>query len=90
MIEDDELNLVISSKSKAIIIDGYLFSIDIYRLEQDRAWTLEVIDCKGTSHVLEDQLSCDIEARDAAIKAIEAEGAIAFMRGNNVVPFRQF
>ncbi|MGO7172172.1 hypothetical protein AB9F47_34505 [Rhizobium leguminosarum] len=89
MIEDDELNLVISSKSKAIIIDGYLFSIDIYRLEQDRAWTLEVTDCKGTSHVLEDQLSCDIEARDAAIKAIEAEGAIAFMRGNNVVPFRQ-
>ena len=89
MIEDHEPNLVISSKSMKIIIDGYPFSIDIHRLETDQTWTLEVMDCKGTSHIWEVQFSSDGEARDAAIKAIEGEGGISFMRGNNVIPFRQ-
>ncbi|MGV1768045.1 hypothetical protein [Rhizobium rhizogenes] len=89
MIEDDEPNLVISSKSKIVTIDGYPFSINLYRLERERAWTLEVTDCKGTSHVWEVQFSSESEARDAAIKAIESEGGSAFIRGNNVVPFRQ-
>ncbi|MCJ9720023.1 hypothetical protein MOV66_00110 [Agrobacterium sp. SHOUNA12C] len=89
MIEDDDTNVVISSKSKRIIIDGYLFSIDIHRLETDRAWTLEVIDCEATSHVWDEQFPSDSEARDTAIKVIEREGAIAFMLGTNVIPFRQ-
>ncbi|MEH0294217.1 hypothetical protein V6R98_18680 [Agrobacterium sp. CCNWLW71] len=89
MIEDDEPNLVTSGKSKRIVVDGYPFSIDIFRLETDTTWTLEVIDHQNTSHVWDDQFESDTEARDVAVKTIEAEGALAFMRGNNVIPFRQ-
>lgn len=89
MIEDDEPNLVTSGKSNRIVVDGYPFSIDIFRLETDTTWTLEVVDLNNTSHVWDEQFRSDAEARDVALKTIEAEGAVAFMRGNNVIPFRQ-
>jgi len=87
--DNDEPNLVTSGKSKSIVVDGYSFSIDIYRLETDPTWTLEVVDHHGTSHVWDQQFVSDADARDMAINAIETEGALAFMRGNNVIPFRQ-
>ncbi|MGN6363360.1 hypothetical protein [Asticcacaulis taihuensis] len=89
MTEDDEPNLVTSGKSRKIIVDGYPFSIDIYRLETDAAWTLEVVDKDGNSHVWDEPFISDAKARDAAINALDTEGAVAFMRGQNVVPFRQ-
>ncbi len=86
---DDEPNLVTSGKSQRGIIYGFPFSIEIYRLEQDKTWKLKVVDHKGTSHGWDDQFTSDKEARNTAIQAIEAEGAMAFMRGNNVIPFRK-
>lgn len=86
--DDDEPNIVTSGKSMAVLIDGVRFQIEIYRLETDSTWTLEVVDPENTSHVWEDQFASDRDARDAAIKAIESEGAVAFMRGDNVIPFR--
>lgn len=88
MTEEDEPSIVTSGKSQKITIDGVRFNIEIYRLETDTFWTLEVVDAENTSHVWQDQFSSDKDARDAAIKTIESEGAIAFMRGNNVIPFR--
>ena len=85
---DDEPNIVTSSKSMAVLIDGLRFQIEIYRLETDSTWTLEVVDPENSSHVWEDQFASDRDARDAAIKAIESEGVAAFMRGDNVIPFR--
>lgn len=58
-------------------------------MENDTTWTLEVIDQQSTSHVWDEQFQSDAEARDVAVKTIEAEGAIAFMRGSNVIPFRR-
>ncbi|RRN67539.1 hypothetical protein [Agrobacterium deltaense] len=89
MIEDDDPNLVTSGKSKRIVVDGYPFSINIFRLETYTTWTLEVVDHQNTSHVWDDQFESDTEARDVAVKTIKAEGALAFMRGKNVIPFRQ-
>jgi len=86
--DDDEPNLVASGKSQVTVVDGVRFSIEIYRLETDPAWTLEVVDPEGTSHVWEEQFVSDKDARNVAIKAIETEGAAAFMRGDNVIPFR--
>lgn len=86
---DEEPNLVTSGKSTRVVIGGYLFYVDIFRLEADKTWTLEVVDHKNTSHVWDEQFQSDAEARDVAVKTIEAEGAIAFMRGSNVVPFRR-
>jgi len=89
MTDDETPNILTSGKSAKIEIDGYAFSIDIYRLETDQAWTLEVVDHQGTSHVWDEQFPSDGDARDAAMEAIESGGAIAFMRGDNVIPFRK-
>jgi hypothetical protein len=88
-MNEDEPNLVTSGKSQHVVVDGYPFSIEIYRLETDKTWTLEIVDIEGTSHVWDEQFKSDKDARNTAIQAIEAEGAIAFMRGDNVIPFRK-
>ena len=86
---DDEPNIVTSGRSQKITIDGLPFSIEIYRLEDDTTWTLEVVDRENASHVWDHEFVSDTEARDTAIAAIKSEGAVAFMRGDNVVPFRR-
>jgi hypothetical protein len=88
-MDEDEPNLVNSGKSQHVVVDGYPFSIEIYRLETDKTWTLEVVDHAGTSHVWDEQFRSDKDARNTAIQAIEAEGAVAFIRGNNVILFRK-
>ncbi len=85
---EKEPNLVTSAKSQRVVVDGYPFSIEIYRLEGDKTWALEVVDHEGTSHVWDEQFKSDKDARDEALKSIEAEGPVAFMRGDNVIPFR--
>lgn len=89
MIDDDEPALVTSSKSQSVVVDGYRFAIEIHRMENEKSWTLEVVDIEGTSHVWDDTFNSDKDARDAALLAIETDGAVAFMRGDNVVPFRR-
>ena len=88
MTDNDEPNLVTSSKSLRVVLKGHPFSIEIYRLENEVQWTLEVVDAEGTSHVWNELFDDDRDARDAAIQALEQEGPHAFTRGNNVVPFR--
>jgi hypothetical protein len=43
----------------------------------------------GASHVWDHRFRFDKTARNAAIAAIETEGAIAFMGGDNATLFRQ-
>lgn len=88
MLTEDEPNIVTSGKSQRVVVDGFPFSIEIYRLDAERLWTLEVVDHEGTSHVWDDLFASDKDARTAALKAIEAEGPVAFMRGDNLNPFR--
>lgn len=85
---EDEPNLITSSKSQKVMVDGYPFSIEIYRLEDEKMWVLEVVDYEGTSHVWDDQFKSDKDARNAAVNELDTQGAIAFMRGDNVIPFR--
>ena len=89
MTDDQEPKLVTSDKSQRVLVDGYPFSIQIYRLETDKTWTLEVVDHEGTSHVWDEQFRSDGDARNAAIEGLESEGAAAFMRGDNLIPFRK-
>ena len=86
MIED-EPNLVTSPKSQHIHIDGYPFSIEIYRLEGEPSWSLEVVDHDNTSHVWDDLFKSDEVALNAALEELKSQGALAFMRGDNVIPF---
>ena len=86
---NDEPNVVTSGKSHRVVVDGYVFAIEIYRLEIDKTWTLEVVDHEGTSHVWEEQFATDRDAHNAALEALEREGATAFMHGNKVIPLRR-
>ena len=85
---EEELNLITSSKSQHVTVDGYPFSIEIYRLEDQSEWSLEVVDFENTSHVWDDLFKSDKDARNAAITELESEGALSFMRGDNVIPFK--
>jgi hypothetical protein len=89
MTDEDDPNIVTSGKSMRVIVDGFLFSIEIFRLETEEAWHLEVVDHEGTSHVWDDQFVSDKDALDEALRELEREGALGFMRGDNVVPFRR-
>ena len=85
---EDEPNLVTSSKSQRIVVDGYPFSIEIYKLEEENRWTLEVVDHEGTSHVWDESFESDKGAQNAAIQELESQGANGFMRVDNVIPFK--
>ena len=87
-MDEEEPNLITSSKSQQVVVDGYPFTIEIYRLEDQSEWTLEVVDCDNTSHVWDDLFKSDNDARNAAIMKLEGEGAVSFMRGDNVMSFR--
>ena len=84
---ETEPNLVISSMGQSVVADGHRFEIEIYRLETDKLWTLEVVDHEGTSHVWDDRFTTDKEARNAALEALEQEGAAAFIGHDNIVQF---
>ena len=67
--DDDEPNLVVSPKSQSVLVDGVRFRIEIFRLETDPAWSLDVVDPENTSHVWEEQFASEKDALTAAIKA---------------------
>jgi len=87
MIEQ-EPDLVFSSEGGNVQISGYNFSIEIYRLEDEAEWTLEVVDEENASHVWDDTFKTAIEARQMALSEIKQVGAKGFMYGHNVLPFR--
>ena len=80
-------NLVISDKSQSVLVDNHRFEINIHKMEADSAWTLEVVDYKGTSHVWDDQFASDADALSAALKVLADEGAAGFLDQGNVIQF---
>ena len=77
----DDPVLITSGLSQSLDEDGYVFEINIFRLEEETGWTLEVIDRDNTSHVWDDPFSSDAAALSEAKTAIRAEGPLAFMAG---------
>ena len=80
-------NILISGLSRKFSQDGVDFRIEIYRLEHDPNWTLEVVDEDGTSTVWDDLFQTDQEALDEALKTIQEEGPSAFRDAGNVISF---
>lgn len=68
---DDEPDLVVSRKGLRVVLEGHPFSIEIYRLEHEKQWTLEVVDAGGTSHVWDEHFDSEQETRDTAIRALK-------------------
>lgn len=88
---DDTPDIMHSGKSQSVVINGYRFDIQIYKAEGEKHSILEVVKAEGTSHVLEDRFANDKDARNEALRDLEGQGALAFMRGEEatkVIPFR--
>lgn len=74
-----EPELIQSPLSQAITRDEHTLQVDIYRLEEETDWLLEVVNDDGTSHVWDDRFATDQAALDAVHEAIDEEGIAAFL-----------
>ncbi|MDW7746685.1 hypothetical protein [Halomonas sp.] len=74
-----EPELIQSPLSQTITRDGHTLQVDIYRLEEEVDWLLEVVNEEGTSHVWDDRFATDQAALDAVHEAIDEEGIAAFL-----------
>lgn len=86
---ETEARLITSRRTQSAVIDRHHFIIEIYRYENQENWTLEVVDPDGTSHLWEQRFSEDEIALETAFREIGTAGAEAFMRRDNVIPFRK-
>lgn len=85
---DKDPNLVISSLSGTQSRDGVAVEVNIFRLETDVQWSLEVVNANGTSIVWDDQFDDDGAAFKAFEHVVAEEGMATFLDGGgNVIPF---
>ena len=84
---EQEPDLVLSAESGPVEISGHTFSIEIFRLEQETQWTLEVVDELGASHVWHDTFKTAKKARQTALSEIKEAGATRFIHDHKILPF---
>ena len=82
-------NIVTSGLSRTVTVDGVTVVVNIYRLEHDPQWALEVVNEIGTSTVWDAPFDTDEEANDAFQLTVDEEGMEAFLDRTNVIPFRR-
>jgi hypothetical protein len=78
---EDDYEIITSSLSRTFTRDGITIEILIYRVENDSAWQLEVVDPEGASTVWEDLFETEQDALNEAFQAIASEGITSFLRG---------
>jgi hypothetical protein len=83
---DRDPNIVRSGLSGTVAEDGLTVAVEIYRLEDDLTWLLEVVDNTGTSTVWDDQFETDDGALAAFQTVLADEGIQAFTE-RKVIPF---
>ena len=80
-------NIVTSGLSRTVTVDGVTVVVNIYRVEDDPQWALEVVNEVGTSTVWEAPFDTDEEAFAAFQLTVDEEGMEAFLDRTNVIPF---
>lgn len=88
-MQEREPNIVTSGLSRPITRDGVSITLEIYRLESEPDWTLEVVNNRGTSIVWDDRFATDDLALAAFEQVVADEGMTTFLDPSNVVPFRR-
>lgn len=86
---DRDPNIVTSGLSRTVTVDGVTVVVNIYRLEHDPQWALEVVNEVGTSTVWDAPFDTDEEAFAAFQLTVAEEGMEAFLDRTNVIPFRR-
>ena len=68
-----------SSLSQSISSEGHTVKVEIYRLEGDKTWVLEIEDEYGNSTVWDDEFDSDELALSEAKEAISSETISSFI-----------
>lgn len=84
---EDEPHLVPSRHSGVITHDRSTVWLEIFRLEEETKWTLEVINEAGTSIVWEDRFASADAAYAVFQTILEKEGIETFLDERKVIPF---
>ncbi|WP_260929427.1 hypothetical protein [Novosphingobium sp. 9] len=72
-------HLIPSPLSQTVSQDGVTVHVEIFKLDSDDGWTLEVVNEAGTSTVWEDPFETDSAAFEAFERAVELEGMDTFL-----------
>jgi len=73
--------IVMSPLCREITGDGTSVQVDIYRVEGEPGWILEVIDEENASTVWDVPFDTDQEALDEVMKVIKLDGIRSFLDG---------
>ena len=80
---DDEPKLELSDLSQEIMSGGRTVSVEIYRLEGNEEWALEIVDEFNNSTVWDDTFPTEFAALTEAKKAILEERVTSFIGPEN-------
>jgi uncharacterized protein len=73
--------IVMSPLCREISGDGTKIQVDIYRVEGEPGWILEVIDEENASTIWDEPFDTDQEALDVVMKVIEHDGIRSLLDG---------
>jgi len=76
---------IMSPLCREISGDGTRIQVDIYSVEDESGWFLEVIDEENASTVWDDPFDTDQEALDAMMEIIEKDGIRSFLESDSEV-----
>lgn len=82
---DRDPELVRSSFSGPVTRQAVIVRLEIYRLEDDPKWVLEVVNERGTSIVWDDLFDTEGAAYEAFEAAVVRDGMHTFLDETNVV-----
>lgn len=85
MSNDPEV--LLSPLSRDIHVDKIRYIVEIYRLEDQAEWTIEVIDSHRTSTVWHDAFTSDKDALDYVLGLFQHQGPNALGSEGNIIPF---
>ena len=73
--------IIMSPLCREITGDGTRIQVDIYRVEGEPGWMLEVIDEENASTVWDVPFDTDREALDEVMEVIKLDGIRSFLNG---------
>ena len=93
-MREPDPEIVTSAMSGTFTRGGVTVQVHIIRLENEKEWTLEVVNSEGTSTVWDQPFENDVDAYSAFERVVAEEGMGAFdgsslPEASNVIPFRR-
>lgn len=80
-----ESSVTFSERCQDVMVDGHRFAISIFSTELYLGWCLDIIDEFSMSHGWSVTFETEAEALEAAMIALEDEGAAGFLQAD-IVP----